>query len=148
MCIRDSSYQMQMTSERDRLLNARYGATFLTLDDSLMYEAGEYLGTQLDERFSATSMAAFLVQHLEAKRVEATVMAPNDEAVEALTAALYNGGAQNVKRLRTGLLISLPETDNYMRKVPSTRRRLDASLDALRIRTRPLSPSEGISTGQ
>ena len=43
-----------------------------------------------------------------------------------MTAALYNGGSHNVKRMLAGLIASLPETERYMRKVPATRRRLDS----------------------
>lgn len=43
-----------------------------------------------------------------------------------MTAALYNGGALNVKRMLAGLMASLPETEKYMEKVPATRRDLDA----------------------
>ena len=46
-------------------------------------------------------------------------------AGEAMTAALYNGGSHNVKRMLAGLIRTLPETEKYMRKVPATRRRLD-----------------------
>ncbi|MEA2329602.1 MAG: hypothetical protein QOE68_4561, partial [Thermoanaerobaculia bacterium] len=42
-----------------------------------------------------------------------------------MTAALYNGGAHNVKRMMAGLITWLPETENYARKVPAMRRRLD-----------------------
>ena len=43
-----------------------------------------------------------------------------------MTAALYNGGSHNVKRMLAGLIRTLPETEKYMRKVPATRRRLDS----------------------
>jgi hypothetical protein len=48
-----------------------------------------------------------------------------------MTAALYNGGSHNVKRMIVGLISSLPETQRYMKKVPATRRRLDRSLATL-----------------
>ena len=47
-----------------------------------------------------------------------------------MTAALYNGGAHNVKRMLAGLIASLPETERYMRNVPATRRRLDSVVAA------------------
>ena len=72
--------------------------------------------------------AAFLVQHLETKRLEAQKLARASSQVERMTAALYNGGSHNVKRMLSGLIASLPETDKYMKKVPATRRRLDAQV--------------------
>ena len=45
-----------------------------------------------------------------------------------MTAALYNGGSHNVKRMLAGLIASLPETEQYRKKVPATRRRLDHSI--------------------
>jgi hypothetical protein len=42
-----------------------------------------------------------------------------------MTAALYNGGSHNVKRMLAGLIVSLPETQRYMKKVPATARRLE-----------------------
>ena len=98
------------------------------LDEELVYEASEYLARKLDDRFSATHMASFLVQHLETKRLEAQKLARASRNVERMTAALYNGGSHNVKRMLAGLIASLPETDRYMRKVPATRRRLDAEV--------------------
>ena len=121
-------YQEELIFRRDRLLVARFGAPMRTLDDELVYEASEYLARKLDDRFSATRMASFLVQHLETKRLQAEKLARASSQVEAMTAALYNGGSHNVKRMLSGLIASLPETDNYMRKVPATRRRLDAQV--------------------
>ncbi|HUP48681.1 MAG TPA: hypothetical protein VNA04_07810 [Thermoanaerobaculia bacterium] len=121
-------YQRDLVARRDQVLMTRYGAPVATLDDELVYEASEYLARTLDDRFSATNMAAFLVQHLETKRLEARKLARSSRQVEAMTAALYNGGSHNVKRMLSGLIASLPETDHYMRKVPATRRRLDATV--------------------
>ncbi|MCU1245651.1 MAG: hypothetical protein JWN02_1561, partial [Acidobacteria bacterium] len=52
----------------------------------------------------------------------------SDDKIEEMTAALYNGGSHNVKRMLAGLIASLPETQRYMKKVPATRRRLDHSI--------------------
>ncbi|HUP46033.1 MAG TPA: hypothetical protein VM779_11035 [Thermoanaerobaculia bacterium] len=120
------AYQRELVQRRDALLVARFGAPMKRLDEELVYEASEYLARRLDDRFSATHMAAFLVQHLETKRLEAQKLARASRNVERMTAALYNGGSHNVKRMLAGLIASLPETDRYMRKVPATRRRLDA----------------------
>jgi hypothetical protein len=66
------------------------------------------------------------VRHLERKTEEAKKLARSDAEVERMTAALYNGGSHNVKRMLAGLIRTLPETEKYMRKVPATRRRLDS----------------------
>jgi hypothetical protein len=122
------SYQRELIAKRDTLLIDRFGAPMRTLDEELVYEASEYLARKLDDRFSANHMAAFLVQHLESKRVQAKKLARASSQVERMTAALYNGGSHNVKRMLSGLIASLPETDKYMKKVPATRRRLDAQV--------------------
>lgn len=121
-------YQRELIAKRDELLVERFGAPMRVLDEELVYEASEYLARELDDRFSATHMASFLVQHLETKRLEAQKLARASSQVERMTAALYNGGSHNVKRMLSGLIASLPETDKYMKKVPATRRRLDAQV--------------------
>jgi len=73
-------------------------------------------------------MAAFLVRHLEHKAEEARTLARRERDVEEMTAALYNGGSHNVKRMLAGLIASLPETEKYRKKVPAMRRRLDHSI--------------------
>ena len=121
-------YQNDLAAERDRVLEEHYGKAASIIKKEMPYEAGEYLGEHLDERFSASKMAAFLVRHLERKAEEARKLASSDASdddVEAMTAALYNGGSHNVKRMLAGLIRSLPETQQYMKKVPATRRRLD-----------------------
>jgi hypothetical protein len=76
-------------------------------------------------------MAEFLVHHLGRKAAEAAALdSRTPDRTEELTAALYNGGAHNVKRMLAGLITYLPETERYMRKVPATRRRLDGALNA------------------
>lgn len=124
-------YYKELIARRDALLVARFGAPARELGGDAIYEASEYLGQTLDDRFSAKRMAAFLVRHLETKGVEARRLAAAAEQVEEMTAALYNGGALNVKRILAGLMASLPETGKYMKKVPATRRELDACVAAM-----------------
>lgn len=120
------AYQKELIETRDRMLEKHFRLDDKVVKKTMAYEASEYLGEHLDDRFSAKSMARFLVQHLDRKREEARKLARNDKDVEAMTAALYNGGSHNVKRMLAGLIRSLPETDKYMKKVPATRRRLDS----------------------
>lgn len=121
-------YQKELIAERDELLIERFGVRAKYLPEERVYEASEFLASRLDERFSARSMAKFLVKHLETKAVEARRLTHVESRVEAMTAALYNGGSHNVKRMLAGLIASLPETEKYMKKVPATRRRLDATV--------------------
>lgn len=119
-------YQKALIAERDAMLEEHFGMDHQTVKRALAYEASEYLGENLDDRFSARSMARFLVHHLDRKTGEARKLAHSEREVEAMTAALYNGGSHNVKRMLAGLIRTLPETEKYMRKVPATRRRLDS----------------------
>jgi hypothetical protein len=121
-------YQKVLIAKRDRMLEEHFGLDAQTVKRTMAYEASEYLGENLDDRFSAKSMARFLVHHLDRKSTEARKLAKSDRDVEAMTAALYNGGSHNVKRMLAGLIRTLPETEKYMRKVPATRRRLDSVL--------------------
>jgi hypothetical protein len=123
-------YQKVLIARRDRMLEEHFGLDAQTVKRTMAYEASEYLGEHLDDRFSAKSMARFLVHHLERKSTEARKLAKSDRDVERMTAALYNGGSHNVKRMLAGLIRTLPETEKYMRKVPATRRRLDSVLAA------------------
>jgi hypothetical protein len=125
-------YQDDLISKRDRMLHRHFGLPAATVKNTMAYEAGEYLAAELDSRFSAKEMAAFLVQHLERKSEEARKLARRKDDVEEMTAALYNGGSHNVKRMIAGLIVSLPETERYKRKVPATRRRLDHSIADIR----------------
>ena len=130
-------YQDDLIWKRDRMLAKHFGIPAAQVKKTMAYEAGEYLAKALDSRFSATQMAAFLVQHLDRKADEARKLARRNEDIERMTAALYNGGSHNVKRMIAGLIVSLPETERYSRKVPATRRRLDRSvqdLDPLAVR--------------
>ncbi len=124
--VRWTRYQKELIGERDRMLEEHFGMNHKLVKKTMAYEASEYLGAELDDRFSAKSMARFLVRHLDRKTEEARKLAKSEREVEAMTAALYNGGSHNVKRMLAGLIRTLPETDKYMRKVPATRRRLDA----------------------
>jgi hypothetical protein len=118
-------YQKELIAKRDRMLEEHFGTDHKTVKRTMAYEASEYLGEHLDDRFSAKSMARFLVRHLDRKAVEARMLAKSEKDVEEMTAALYNGGSHNVKRMLAGLIRSLPETEKYMKKVPATKRRLD-----------------------
>lgn len=123
-----SRYQYDLIAKRDRMLAEHFGMSPKEVKRTRPYDAGEYLGEELDLRFSAKKMAAFLVRHLERKSQEARQLAGARRNVEEMTAALYNGGSHNVKRMLAGLIASLPETQRYMKKVPATRRRLDYSV--------------------
>ena len=118
-------YQNDLIARRDRMLEEHFGMSHQEVKRDLAYEASEYLGEHLDDRFSAKSMARFLVHHLDRKASEARKLGASDAKVEQMTAALYNGGSHNVKRMLAGLIRRLPETEKYMKKVPATRRRLD-----------------------
>ena len=121
-----AQYQDDLIAERDVMLTQHFGKNHQIVKKTMAYEASEYLGEHLDDRFSAKSMARFLVRHLDRKAGEARKLAKKEKDVEAMTAALYNGGSHNVKRMLAGLIRTLPETEKYMRKVPATRRRLDS----------------------
>jgi len=122
-------YQHDLIARRDAMLVKHFHASAAQVKREAPYEAGEYLGETVDLRFSAKKMAVFLVRHLERKAEEAKVLAGDNRDVEEMTAALYNGGSHNVKRMLAGLIASLPETQRYMKKVPATRRRLDRSVE-------------------
>jgi hypothetical protein len=134
-------YQKALIAKRDAMLEEHFGMDDEKVKRTMAYEASEYLGEHLDDRFSAKSMARFLVRHLDRKGEEARKLGATGEAeIEAMTAALYNGGSHNVKRMLAGLIRTLPETQKYMQKVPATRRRLDgviagAALDSNGVRT-------------
>lgn len=119
-------YQDDLIAKRDRMIEKHFGMRAAYVKKTMAYEASDYLGAALDERFSAKKMAAFLVRHLDRKVNEARTLAKSEAQIEEMTAALYNGGSHNVKRMLAGLIASLPETERYMKKVPATRRRLDA----------------------
>ena len=126
-------YQKELIAKRDTMLEKHFGMDHRTVKKTMAYEASEYLGEHLDDRFSAKSMSRFLVRHLDRKGVEARKLAKNDADVERMTAALYNGGSHNVKRMLAGLIRTLPETEKYMKKVPATRRRLDGVIAGMPI---------------
>jgi hypothetical protein len=127
-----SDYEFDLADRRDAALTAHFHENADVVKKTRPYEAGELLATELDVRFSPTKMASFLVRHLEHKSEEAQKLAKSESDVETMTAALYNGGSHNVKRMLAGLIASLPETERYMRKVPATRRRLDSVIVAAR----------------
>lgn len=119
-------YQKELVAKRDRMLRQHFRMNDTKVKRTMAYEASEYLGEHLDDRFSAKSMARFLVRHLDRKTEEARKLARSEDDVERMTAALYNGGSHNVKRMLAGLIRTLPETERYMYKVPATARRLES----------------------
>lgn len=118
-------YQLDLIARRDAFLEERFHMRASTARKEYGYPAGETLAAELDVRFSPTAMAEFLVRHVERKQSVASRLAASVDKREEMTAALYNGGTHNVKRMIAGLITYLPETENYMRKVPAMRRRLD-----------------------
>lgn len=133
-------YQKKLIERRDLMLEEHFDMPHARVKKELAYEASEFLGEQLDARFSAKQMASFLVRHLDRKASEARKLTTDDAKIEQMTAALYNGGSHNVKRMLAGLIRSLPETEKYMKKVPATRQRLDevvagAALNEAGVRT-------------
>lgn len=128
-------YQKELIAERDRMLEEHFGLDDKYVKKAMAYEASEYLGEHLDDRFSAKSMSRFLVRHLDRKASEARKLAKSEKDVERMTAALYNGGSHNVKRMLAGLIRTLPETEKYMKKVPATRRRLDGVIAGMPLDT-------------
>jgi hypothetical protein len=123
-------YQADLIKRRDALLEERFRMRAYTARRQYGYVAGDMLAEELDVRFSPSKMAAFLVSHLSRKATQAESLATSIEKREEMTAALYNGGTHNVKRMLAGLITSLPETENYMRKVPAIRKRLDRAVEA------------------
>jgi hypothetical protein len=120
-----AKYEKSLTARRDALLKTKYGQSASTVITTRPYEAGEFLGETLDARFSPTHMAKFLAAHLETKQQQARALGIADENLDAWTAALYNGGAVNIKRMRAGLIGSLTETQKYMKAVPYRMERLE-----------------------
>ncbi len=121
-------YEAELTGARDELLRRTYGQDPASIIRTRAYEASELLARELDDRFSPISMAGFLVDHMQTKLAEARALGVAEPELERVTAGLYNGGGHNIKRIMFGLLTNLPETQNYMRKVPATRERLDRAL--------------------
>ena len=130
-------YQKELIAERDTMLEKHFGTDHRIVKKTMAYEASEYLGEHLDDRFSAKSMSRFLVHHLDRKGIEARKLTKSgsEREIEEMTAALYNGGSHNVKRMLAGLIRSLPETEKYMKKVPATRRRLDGVIAGMPLDT-------------
>lgn len=123
-----SRYEKALTARRDTLLRQRFGQTPAKVIQTRPYEAGEYLGEVLDARFSPREMAKFLAAHLTTKQNQARELGVEEENLAAWTAALYNGGAVNVKRMQAGLIGALRETEKYMKAVPARTARLDRIL--------------------
>lgn len=121
-------YARALTARRDTLLRAHFKQAPATVIQTRPYEAGEYLGKTLDARFSPTRMAEFLAAHLTTKQQQARELGVAEENLAAWTAALYNGGAVNVKRMQAGLIGSLRETQKYMKAVPARTALLEEAL--------------------
>jgi hypothetical protein len=121
-------YQMDLTRERDAVLRRNYGGNVDEVIRTRAYEVADVLARDLDDRFSPRSMARFLRVHLQTKAEQARALGVAPYDLERVTAGLYNGGSHNIRRMMTGLITRLPETENYMQKVPATRRKLDAAL--------------------
>lgn len=126
-------YQADLTASRDALLTMSFSDDPRSVQSQSAYEAGELLARELDERFSPRSMARFLRDHVLTKMDQAYELGIPQQELERVTAGLYNGGSHNLLRMRTGLIRNLPETDNYMRKVPAMRARLDEALASAAI---------------
>jgi hypothetical protein len=120
-------YQQDLVARRDAFLERQFSMRASTARRKFGYVAGEILATDLDVRFSPSKMADFLIRHVSRKAVQAGSLAAAPK-LEEMTAALYNGGTHNVKRMLAGLITWLPETENYMQKVPAIRRRLDRAV--------------------
>ena len=118
-------YEKQLSNRRDALLRAHFRQDPAKIYMTRPYEAGEYLGRVLDARFSPTHMAEFLAVHLATKQKQARELGIPEEELDSWTAALYNGGMVNVKRMNAGLIGSLRETEQYMKKVPARMARLE-----------------------
>jgi hypothetical protein len=114
-----AKYERQLTTKRDALLRAKFGTNASRVIRERPYEAGEYLGRVLDARFSPTQMAEFLAEHLDTKKEQARELGIAEDKLPAWTAALYNGGAVNIRRMQAGLIRSLTETEKYMKAVPA-----------------------------
>ena len=123
-----AKYAKTLATKRDTLLRAHFGQNPALVIANRPYEAGEYLGRTLDARFSPVEMAEFLAAHLSTKQQQARELGVSEEHLPAWTAALYNGGAVNVKRMQAGLIGSLRETDKYMKAVPARTARLERVL--------------------
>ncbi|HUP45901.1 MAG TPA: hypothetical protein VM779_10360 [Thermoanaerobaculia bacterium] len=121
-------YGKQLEARRDALLRAHFKQDPTTVILTRPYTAGEYLGEVLDARFSPTQMASFLAAHLGTKQKQALELGLPPDTLDAWTAALYNGGAVNVKRMRAGLIGTLTETQKYMQLVPARSARLERAM--------------------
>jgi hypothetical protein len=121
-------YARDLSARRDALLRRKFGMKPSTVITTRPYEAGRYLGAALDARFSPAHMAEFLAAHLETKQEQARALGIAETKLDAWTAALYNGGAVNIKRMRAGLIGSLRETQKYMKAVPARMARLERAL--------------------
>jgi len=123
-----SDYERALSARRDQLLRKKFGQNPERIFLTRQYEAGEYLGTALDARFSPSKMAEFLAVHLATKQRQAIELGLPEENIDAWTAALYNGGSVNIRRMRAGLIGRLTETEKYMKNVPARSARLQQAM--------------------
>lgn len=123
-----SEYERALSARRDQLLRKKFGQDPERIFLTRQYEAGEYLGTALDARFSPSRMAEFLSVHLATKQRQAIELGLPEENIDAWTAALYNGGAVNIRRMQAGLIGKLTETEKYMQTVPARSARLQQAM--------------------
>lgn len=121
-------YERELTAKRDELLRKKYRQDPQRIFLTRQYEAGEYLGASLDARFSPSRMAEFLAAHLKTKQKEAIELGIPEHEVDAWAAALYNGGAVNIRRMQAGLIGRLTETEKYMRTIPERTARLQRAI--------------------
>lgn len=121
-------YARDLEKQRNAVLRREFREDPVRVIQTRPYEAGEVLARELDARFSPTEMVRFLSAHLGTKQEQAIALGVPEHEVEQWTAALYNGGLVNVSRLRAGLLGSLRETENYMKKVPAMKERLESAV--------------------
>lgn len=121
-------YGRQLETRRDSLLRAHFKQDPAQVIRTRPYTAGEYLGRHLDARFSPSEMASFLAAHLSSKQQQALELGAPEEKLDSWTAALYNGGAVNIKRMRAGLIDRLTETQKYMKLVPSRSEKLERAM--------------------
>lgn len=133
-------YQQDLSRKRDDLLRRTFRTDPKEVIRTRAWEAADVLARELDDRFSPASMAVFLACHTRTKLEEARALGVSETELIQVTAGLYNGGGHNIKRMRSGLIRSLPETVDYMEKVPATQRRLETRLAAANAENRDLSP--------
>ena len=115
------AYHDELVFRRDELIRTRLRLDPARAKSDHAYRIAEFLGCELDARFLPADSARFLARHLESRFEAAAALGFTGVEQERWALALYNGGSHNVKRLVAGLMKTLPETDNYVVKIPATR---------------------------